>query len=41
MFVIALFLIIALFPIGYEAEDSKPSSRHYQRKDKEEILEIL
>lgn len=33
--------LIALFPIGYEAEDSKPSSRHYQRKDKEEILEIL
>jgi nitroreductase len=33
--------LIALFPIGYEAEDSKPSSYHYQRKNKEEILELL
>lgn len=33
--------LIALFPIGYEAENSKPSNWHYQRKNKKEILEIL
>ncbi len=33
--------LIAVFPIGYPAEDEKPSPRHYERKDREEVLEIL
>ncbi len=33
--------LIALFPIGYAAEDALPSERHFQRKETAEILEIL
>ncbi len=33
--------LTAIFPIGYAAEDGTPSSRHYVRKSREEILEIL
>ena len=33
--------LIALFPIGYAAEEGKPSKQHYDRKTKDEVLEIL
>lgn len=33
--------LIALFPVGYAAADSEPSPRHYQRKSRDEILQIL
>lgn len=33
--------LIALFPVGYAAQDSKPAPRHYERKHKEEVLEVL
>ncbi len=33
--------LIALFPIGYAAEDAAPSPRHFKRKSFEEIAEIL
>ncbi len=33
--------LIALFPIGYAAEDASPSERHFKRKAKEELVEIL
>lgn len=33
--------LIALFPIGYATEDAQPSERHFKRKSREEILEIL
>ena len=33
--------LIALFPIGYAAEDAVPSERHFKRKSKEELVEIL
>lgn len=33
--------MIAIFPIGYAAEDDVPSERHFERKAKEEILEVL
>lgn len=38
---LADYELIALFPIGYAAEDAEPSPRHFERKDKEEILEVL
>lgn len=33
--------LIAIFPIGYPTEDAKPSDKHFQRKSKEELVEIL
>ncbi len=33
--------LIALFPIGYAADDSTPSERHFKRKETTQILEIL
>ncbi len=33
--------LIALFPIGYAAEDAAPSPRHTERKSREEVLEVL
>ncbi len=33
--------LIALFPIGYAAEDAVPSDRHFKRKTREEIVEVL
>lgn len=33
--------LIALFPIGYAAENAAPSPRHFKRKFTEEIVEIL
>lgn len=33
--------LIALFPIGYAAKDAAPSERHFKRKSREELLEIL
>lgn len=33
--------LIALFPIGYAAENAEPSPRHFKRKSTEEIVEIL
>ncbi|MDO5718922.1 MAG: nitroreductase family protein [Tissierellia bacterium] len=33
--------LIALFPIGYAAEDGGPSDRHFQRKSKDEIISYL
>ncbi|WP_461810561.1 nitroreductase family protein [Faecalimonas sp.] len=33
--------LIALFPIGYAADNSTPSERHFKRKETKQILEIL
>ncbi len=33
--------LVALFPIGYPAEDGQPSARHFERKTQEEILAVL
>ena len=33
--------LIALFPIGYAAEDAVPSERHFKRKSREELVEVL
>ncbi len=33
--------LIALFPIGYAAEDAVPSERHFKRKPREELVEVL
>ena len=33
--------LIAIFPIGYAAEDGTPSPRHTVRKPLEEVLECL
>lgn len=33
--------LIALFPIGYPAEDSQPSERHEVRKSKSELVKYL
>ncbi len=33
--------LIAIFPIGYAAEDATPSPRHSERKGKAEIVEVL
>ncbi len=35
------YQLIALFPIGYAAEDAAPSERHFQRKSREELVEVL
>lgn len=39
--VLADYELIAIFPIGYAAEDGTPSPRHSVRKSREEILECL
>lgn len=33
--------LIALFPFGYAAEDAVPAEKHYRRKPKKELVEIL
>lgn len=33
--------LIALFPIGYAADNAAPAPRHFKRKSTEEVLEIL
>lgn len=33
--------LIALFPIGYAAEDAVASERHFKRKSREELVEVL
>lgn len=33
--------LIAIFPVGYPADDAEPSPKHFKRKSKEEVLEIL
>ena len=33
--------IVALFPIGYPADDAKPSDRHEASKSVEELVEVL
>jgi nitroreductase len=33
--------ITAIFPIGYAAEDDKPSPRHFVRKERKDLLEVL
>lgn len=33
--------LIALFPIGYAAEEAAPSDRHFKRKTTEELVDIL
>lgn len=33
--------LIAIFPVGYRAEDGKPSERHFIRKEKSELFEII
>ena len=33
--------IVALFPIGYAADDAKPSPRHEDRRSKDEAVTIL
>ena len=33
--------LIALFPIGYKAEDAKPSAFHSKRKPLEELVKYL
>ena len=30
--------LVALFPIGYPADDAEPSPRHFQRKAEEELV---
>jgi len=33
--------IVALFPLGYAAEDAKPSPRHTERRSKDEAVTVL
>ena len=33
--------LIALFPLGYPAEDAKPSERHFERRSREEAITEL
>ena len=33
--------LIAIFPIGYAAEDGGPAQRHFERKDQSDILQTL
>ncbi|MDO5755287.1 MAG: nitroreductase family protein [Tissierellia bacterium] len=33
--------LVALFPIGYPAEDGGPSERHFDRKSKDELCTII
>ena len=33
--------LVALFPIGYPADDAEPSERHAERKDKSELVKYL
>lgn len=33
--------LVAIFPIGYAAEDSKPSPRHFLYKDIDEVVKVL
>lgn len=37
----AEYELIALFPIGYAAEDAAPAEAHYKRKSMEELVEHL
>lgn len=39
--VLADYELIALFPIGYEAENYTPSPLHFKSKSKEEVFEVL
>ena len=33
--------LVALFPIGYPAEDAEPSPRHFQRKPESDLVDRL
>ncbi|MDO5733788.1 MAG: nitroreductase family protein [Eubacteriales bacterium] len=33
--------LIAVFPIGYPAADGGPSTRHFDRKDKSEVVSVI
>ncbi|MBQ7196178.1 MAG: nitroreductase family protein [Synergistaceae bacterium] len=33
--------LVALFPVGYKADDAQPSDRHEKRKSKDEFIKIL
>ena len=33
--------LVALFPIGYKADDAEPSDRHSLRKSKDEFIKVL
>lgn len=33
--------IVALFPLGYPADDAEPSVRHFQRKTADEIVSVI
>ena len=33
--------IVALFPVGYPAEDAKPTPKHTQSKDKDILIKKL
>ena len=33
--------IVALFPLGYAADDSKPSPRHTERRSQDELVAVL
>ena len=35
------YQLVALFPIGYAAEDGGPSEQHFSRKSKEELVTVL
>ena len=35
------YVLTALFPIGYAADNAKPSPRHFERKSCEEIVNVL
>lgn len=35
------YKLIALFPIGYAAEEGVPSAKHYVRKSRKDVVEIL
>ncbi len=35
------YKLIALFPIGYAAEDDVPSNKHFERKSKKDIVEVI
>lgn len=33
--------LIAIFPVGYPEENAKPSKRHFERKEKESLVDVL
>ena len=35
------FYLVALFPVGYKADDAQPSDRHSIRKSKDELVKYL